>query len=235
MTDSSPVKRSAPSLSVIIPTLNAALSLPSCLAAVEAWQTPLEVIIVDGGSCDETISIAHNRGVRVLPTERGRGKQLQRGTAAAAGDWLLCIHSDSVLQNGWVKEVEQFIADVEHKQQAATFRFVLDDPSPQARRIERLVAWRCRALGLPYGDQGLLIHRDLCASIGGYKPMILMEDVDMVRRIGRANIHLFDTAIVTSAQRFRRDGWLLRPFRNLFCLFLYFCGVPPHWIVRLYG
>jgi hypothetical protein len=118
---------------------------------------------------------------------------------------------------------------------AAHFAFALDDPAPEARRLERLVAWRCRVLALPYGDQGLLLPRALYEATGGYRPLPLMEDVDLVRRIGRRRLAALPVAALTSAERWRRDGWRRRSARNLACLSLWFLGVPPRVIARLYS
>jgi hypothetical protein len=115
------------------------------------------------------------------------------------------------------------------------FRFALDDADPRARRIERGAAWRGRALGLPYGDQGLLIARDFYWSLGGHPAIPLMEDVALVRRIGRGRLTVLDHAALTSAARYRRDGWLRRPARNLALLSLYLLGVSPRVLARLYG
>jgi hypothetical protein len=117
---------------------------------------------------------------------------------------------------------------------AGYFRFALDDAAPEARRLERMVAWRCRWLGLPYGDQGLLIHRDLYHALGGYQPIPLMEDVDLIRRLGRHRLKALPVAFITSAEKWRRDGWYARSARNLFCLSLWFAGVSPQRIARLY-
>jgi hypothetical protein len=111
----------------------------------------------------------------------------------------------------------------------------LDDRSRAARRVERLVAWRCRRLGLPYGDQGLLIHRDLYREVGGFRAIPLMEDVDLARRIGRKRLLMLEADALTSAVRYRRDGFWLRPLRNLTLLGLYWLGVPPERLVRWYG
>ena len=126
-------------------------------------------------------------------------------------------------------------ADQANAERAAVFRFALDDTSPAARRLEAGVAWRCRALGLPYGDQGLLLARAFYERLGGFKAIPLMEDVDLVRRIGRRRIMVLDLPAVTSAARYREDGWMLRPLRNLLCLALYLAGVPPRHILRFYG
>lgn len=222
-------------LSVVIPTLNAAKQLAPCIKALQAWPDSLQLIVVDGGSDDDTVKIAHDAGAIVLPSDPGRGRQLARGGAAATGQWLLFLHADTELQDGWVSDVRAFINESANRHRAAAFRFRLDDDAPQARRVERMVDWRNRILGLPYGDQGLLVHRDHYEQLGGYRSLPLMEDVDLVRRIGKQRLHIFESAAVTSADRFRRDGWWARPSRNLFCLFLYICGVPPRWIAKLYG
>lgn len=153
----------------------------------------------------------------------------------AQHEWVLFLHADTVLDQGWASECEAFVGNPDNQQRAAAFRFALDNVSPQARRIERMVAWRCRVLGLPYGDQGLLIRRDFYIDLGGFKTLPLMEDVDLVRRIGKERLHMLGPRAVTSAVRYQRNGWWARPSRNLFCLFLYICGLPPCWIAKLYG
>lgn len=273
---------SAPDLSVVVPTLNAAESLGPTLAAL-AWRdlapidppplpspsrgegkkeepsahpltpsplrgkggvgviiasgaecTGLEVVVVDGGSIDRTVEIARPAGAVVEIAPRGRGVQLARGAARATAAWLLFLHADTVLEPGWHEAARRFVADPANQQRAACFRFALDDASPAARRLERLVAWRTRVLGLPYGDQGLLIARPFYEVLGGYRPLPLMEDIDLVRRIGRRRIVMLRAIARTSAARYRRHGYIARSVRNLSCLALYFLGVPPELIARLY-
>jgi hypothetical protein len=101
--------------------------------------------------------------------------------------------------------------------------------------LERVVAWRSRALGLPYGDQGLLISRALYDAAGGFAAMPLMEDVEFARRLGRRRLAPIGLPIRASARRYLRDGYIRRPLRNLLCLSLYFAGVSPQRIARLYG
>jgi rSAM/selenodomain-associated transferase 2 len=214
-------------LTIVIPALNEAATLGNCL---EALAGTAEVIVVDGGSSDETVAIAKAAGARVIRSARGRGAQLKAGADAAQGDWLLFLHADTTLGAGWRNAVA---AHQPGRYEAACFRFRLDDPAWQARLIERGVAARTR-LGLPYGDQGLLISRELYDRIGGYRPLPLMEDVDLVRRLPRRPRRLAADA-VTSADRWRREGWLRRSARNLICLSLYGAGVAPEKIVRLYG
>lgn len=220
-------------LSIVIPTLNAATGLNDTLGNLQSTLVG-EIIIVDGGSADQTFAIATSAGARIVAAPRGRGTQLAAGAAAARGAWLLFLHADTRLAAGWTRDVAAFMADPERRARAAAFRFALDDPSPAARRLERAVAWRCRVLGLPYGDQGLLIAAEHYRRLGGFKPMPVMEDVDLVRRIGRGNIIMLPTRAVTSAARWQRDGWLRRSALNLVCLLLYFLGVPPRAIAAIY-
>lgn len=222
-----------PRLSVVIPVLNAARTLPACLAAFSR-RTGIEIIISDGGSTDGSLDVAARNGGRIMTGSSGRGAQLARGASAAHGDWLLFLHADTILDGSALDAAERFMAEPSNIAHAAYFRFALDDTDPRARRIERLVAWRCRVLALPYGDQGFLIARGLYESLGGYRPLPLMEDVDLVRRAGRVRLRMLDATATTAAARFRRDGWILRPLRNLLCLSLYFGGVPPKALLRLY-
>ncbi len=225
-------------LSIVVPTFNGADSLPATLhALVKGRQDGLvgEVLVVDGGSHDETRAVAQAGGARVLKSPSGRGPQMTAGAAAACASWLLFLHADTVLDEGWILAVRNFIASPGSEDRAAVFRFALDDADPRARRIEGLVRWRGRALALPYGDQGLLISRKLYDALGGFRPLPLMEDVDIVRRLGRGRLFELEASAVTSAARYRSGGWWFRPIRNLAILSLYFLGVAPDTLKRLYG
>lgn len=225
--------RTPAELAALIPTLNAAARLGPTLAAL-AGQVA-ELVIADGGSADGTRAMAEAAGARLVIAPRGRGSQLAAGAAAVTAPWMLVLHADTIPGPGWRQAAEAFIADPANADRAAYFRFALDDASGPARRLERAVAWRCRALALPYGDQGLLIRRGFLDSLGGFRPLPIMEDVDLVRRIGRARLVGLDVPFVTSADRWRREGWWRRSARNLLCLSLWQAGVPPERIARLYA
>ena len=216
-------------LTIVIPALNAAASLGACLAALDGID---EILVVDGGSTDDSAGIAERAGARTIAAPRGRGTQLRAGGAAARGDWLLFLHADTRLGAGWREAVAAHVATAPDR--AGYFDLRLDDNAWQARVIERGVASRVRLLGLPYGDQGLLISRRFYDEIGGFRPLALMEDVDLARRIGRHRLRRMEATALTSADRWRRDGWLRRSGRNLACLALYALGMAPTRLARFY-
>jgi rSAM/selenodomain-associated transferase 2 len=227
-------------LSVIIPTLNAEAALGRAMAALVPAAVDgvvREVIVVDGNSTDQTAAIAESAGATVVASSSGRGQQLAAGADRARFPWLLFLHADTVLEPGWEREAVRFMEGVEQRAQplAAAFRFALDDHGVRPRILERLVAWRCALFRIPYGDQGLLLPRPLYDEIGGYRALPLMEDVDIVWRLGRGRMRLLHARAVTSAERYRREGYLRRSTRNLLCLALYSLRVPTRVIGRLYG
>lgn len=221
-------------LDVVIPTLNAAATLARTLEAVAAYDAAT-ITVCDGGSSDDTAAIAQQAGATVVTAPAGRGGQLAAGGAVGDASWILFLHADTVLGPGWANAVRAFTSRHINIGKAGYFRLRFDSADPRARRVERLAAWRARRLGLPYGDQGLLIARALYEYLGGFKPLPLMEDVEFIRRVGRKNLVPLEAEAVTSAVRYERDGWTLRPLRNLSCLSLYLAGVSPSAIAHLYG
>ena len=148
------------------------------------------------------------------------------------------LHADTVLDDGWDRKAADFIRGVdigESPPAAAAFRFKLDDKGFAPRTLEGLVRARCAILRLPYGDQGLLISRQLFNEVGGYKALPIMEDVDLVRRLGRNRIVILNADATTSAARYRREGYVARTLRNSACLALYGAGLPIATIQRIYG
>ena len=228
-------------ISVVIPTLNAEATLGQTLAAlVSAAVDGLvrEVIVVDGGSSDRTAEIVDQAGANLVRGSGGRGHQLAAGAAQARFPWLLFLHADTTLAPGWEHDASAFMERVDmggRPLAAAAFRFALDDAGARPRVLERLVALRCAVLRLPYGDQGLLIPKRLYDDVGGYRPLALMEDVDLVQRLGRRRTIMLRSHAVTSAERFRREGYARRSARNLLCLALFTLRVPAHVVSRVYG
>ena len=163
----------------------------------------------------------------------GRGRQLAAGAERACGDWLLFLHADTTLEEGWKHAIDAYIADPANQNRAAAFRCALDDGSAEARRLERMVASRAETLALPYGDQGLFIKRDFYGSLGGFRALPLMEDVDLIRRIRQRRL------VVCRSKRGppprvgeRKAGW--RAALHVAVSFALLLGVPRRLLLRLY-
>lgn len=226
-------------ISVVIPTLDAEAELGATLsslvpAAVEGLVC--EVIAADGGSTDRTLEIADGAGADIVRCEAGRGAQLRAGAARARFPWLLFLDADTALECGWEREARVHIERVESGRRravAASFRLALDDEGLRPRLIETLAALRTRLLKLPYGNQGLLVPRALYDEIGGFGALPLMEDLDLVRRLGRRRLTLLNARAVTTGARHR--GSAARAVANQARLALYLLGVPVRTIASLSG
>lgn len=231
------MKGNVPDLSIIIPTLNAGRRIAETIGSLEEARDsmPTEIVVVDGGSDDDTVARATAAGAITVTATRGRGSQLSAGAKEATGRWLLFLHADTTLEPFWSTTVSSFMRNKGNVLRAAHFTFALDDASSAARRVEVLANWRARKLGLPYGDQGLLMSRTMYESLVGYLDIPIMEDVDIVRRIGKQKLFELPATATTSAERYKRDGYVLRSLRNVTLLSLYFAGVPPRRLARLYG
>lgn len=226
---------SAP-VSVVIPTLGAAGRIGPCLAALVGGLMEgviREVVIADGGSDDGIAEVAEAVGARLVVSAPGRGVQLRAGCEAARGDWLLVLHADTVLPEGWARAVAEHVAA--HPGEAGYFGLGFDDGGAAARMVAGWANLRSGLFGLPYGDQGLLVPVRLYREAGGYPPVPLMEDVALVRRIGRRRLRRLAGRVTTSAERYRREGWLRRGARNLSTLALWFLGVPPERLAERYA
>ena len=155
------------------------------------------------------------------------------GARSGRGRWFLFLHADTRVPSEWLKELQR--AEIDPSIVAGSFQFQLDSAAWQARMIERAVRWRVRWLDLAYGDQALFVRRDAFHAVGGYREWPLMEDVDFVRRLTSAGKTLeLPLTLLTSARRWRRDGWVVRSARNLVILSLFFAGVSPQQLARWY-
>lgn len=228
-------------ISVIIPARNSEHTLAATLTALVPSAvdgTVRQVIVVDGGSTDQTAAIADLAGADVVSSAPGRGNQLAQGAERARFPWLLFLNADTVLEEGWERSAVDFMRRINLGQRspaAGAFTFRLDDKGFAPRLLERLVHLRCKLSRVPYGEQGLLIPRQLFDAVGGYRNLPIMEDVDLARRLGRRRLTMLDAQAVTSPEQYRRDGYLLRSLRNQACRTLYGLGLPAGWIARVYG
>ncbi len=232
------MKARAP-LSVVIPALNAGKGLAACLAALVNGAVAglvREVVVVDGGSADDTVAVAEGAGATVVSCAPGRGPQLIAGAAAASGDWLLFLHADTILGETWVDEIAEFIAAHEARVGVFTLRF--DEKGFAPSLVAAGAMLRTRALRAPYGDQGLVVSRALYDALGGYRPMPLFEDLNLIDRLVRSEggraLHVFATHAVTSAIRYRAGGYARRVLKNAACLTMYRLGVAPERILAFY-
>ncbi len=220
-------------LSIIIPTLDEEHSLAGLLSDLGGLGVPHEVIVVDGGSIDRTRSVAQQRGARVITTRAGRGHQLATGAKAAQGELLCFLHADVRLP-GRTREAiaEEALSPIPG---AVVFTLRINATGARYRMVERLANWRTRVLGLPYGDQGLLVRRADYDAVGGYEDIRVMEDVAIVRALRRhAVVRLLGENMLVSPRRWQREGVLRRSMRNLVLVTLYLMGFPPNWLARFY-
>lgn len=190
-----------------------------------------DLVISDGGSGDDTERAARELGAVWVTGPASRGGQLARGAQAATGAWLLFLHADTQLAEGWAAAaLDHMNAD---PGRAAFFRLGFRSNAGAARRVAAWANWRARGLGLPYGDQGLLISRVLYDRIGGFADQKLMEDVDIAGRL-RGHLTALPVEALTSASRYKADGWIRRGARNLTTFLLYRLGVSADTLARRY-
>lgn len=221
--------REKPAVSVVIPTLDEQAAVAT---AVRSAIADAEVIVVDGGSLDATVSAARAAGASVVTAARGRGFQLAAGAERATGDWLVFLHADTRLESGWAQTLLALSPEVA----GGAFRFAVDSPRPVYRWIEAGVGLRCRLLGLPYGDQAIFARREAYRRAGGFAPMAVFEDVDFVRRLRRAGRLAFPAVrALTSPRRWEKRGVLGTTLCNWWLIGLYAAGASPGRLERIYS
>ena len=222
-----------PRVSVVIPVWRDVGHAAAAVASVGDLESVETVVVAtweDAARVQQAPSLPG--GARWLFARRGRGNQMNAGAQATSGDWLLFLHADSRLPEGWIAALDDA---QQHECLAGCFRFALDSEGWRPRLWEDLVRWRVRWLQLPYGDQGLFVRRDLFQRLEGFHDLPLMEDVDFVAR-ARAHARLYASArpMHTSARRWERDGWVRRSARNLVLMSRFRLGADPGALARAY-
>lgn len=220
-------------LSIVVPALDEASTLSLVLTDLSGLRVSHEIIVVDGGSSDKTTVVATECGARVILAPKGRGAQLSAGARAANGGMIWFLHADVRVSPDVLRAVEQVAESGERG--AFAFRLAIDSPNGSYRILEWLANVRSRYLSLPYGDQSLLVARADYDSAGGYPAIPIMEDVSLVRALGRiTSIRILDLPVRVSARRWQRDGVFRRTVRNSLLLAAYLFGAPPEWIAARY-
>jgi rSAM/selenodomain-associated transferase 2/rSAM/selenodomain-associated transferase 1 len=219
-------------VSVIIPTLNEAEHLPLTLKHAAAVE-PMEIIVADGGSRDDTRRVAQSHGARVVNCASNRARQVNAGAAIASGEILLFLHADTLLPENWHEAMLAALRQPDIV--GGAFRFKIRDPFRGRWLIERTTNLRSRLWRMPYGDQALFVRRWAFDELGGFPDLPIMEDYEFVRRLRRLGrlAHL-DAAVLTSGRRWQRLGVLRTTLVNRLVILGYRCGVSPTKLAMLY-
>ena len=220
-------------ISVIIPTLNEAGVIGSTVSSLKKYRQT-EIIVVDGGSNDETVHLAESAGAMVLTSPPSRAAQMNAGAAGACGAVLLFLHADTRLPDNFETLVQTAIAASEIS--AGAFSLGIDSNANGLRLIERVANWRSRFFQMPYGDQALFVSRRLFQEIGGYPDFPIMEDFELVRRLKKkGRVAILPEVVMTSARRWENYGvfktWLL----NQLIVVAYYLGIPPQRLAKWYN
>lgn len=220
-----------PAISVIIPALDEEAAISSTVAA--ACAPGVKVMVVDGGSGDQTAAMARQAGAKVITAPKGRARQMNAGAGLAQGTVLLFLHADTLLPEGWQHEVIRVLSTPGTA--AGAFSFRLDHRSASLRLIELGVALRCRWSQLPYGDQALFMTRRMFQRVGGYPELPIMEDVELIKALRRhGRIAISPAPAITSARRWQKKGALYTTLHNFLILFAFYAGFKPATLRRIY-
>ena len=218
-------------VAIVIPTLDEESSLranlPGALAAAD------EVIVSDGGSRDGTLAVARRLGAKVVSGAPGRGPQLNRGARAASGaDAFLFLHADTRLSESALDGVRGAVAE---GRVGGGFRARFDSDRPIFRLGDRLVDLRTRLTRAPLGDQAQFASREAFERLGGFRDWPILEDLDFIRRLNRCGeTVVLPLRVTTSARRYLQRGIFHTIATNWLIWVLFFLGVSPHRLARLY-
>jgi rSAM/selenodomain-associated transferase 2 len=219
------------SISVIIPTLNEASCLDQALRSIRA-EKPREILVVDGGSSDATCELAREAD-RVLHGPRGRAAQMNHGAAHAVGDVLLFLHADCTLEPGALRAAEECLG--RRGVVAGCFRMTVTADGLAYRALDACASARVRLTGLVYGDQGLFIERQCFERLGGFPPLLLMEDLFFSKKLRReGRIVVAPRRIFVSPRRWQRQGLVRQTLRNWSLTALAAAGVSPNRLAAFY-
>ena len=218
--------------SVIIPVLNEE-------AALKRLSSPrgadVELIIVDGGSRDGSLTLARKLAdIALRAPKAGRAAQMHQGALAASGEILLFLHADTALPRGWKQTLEREWR-APSRPAATAFRLAFDAAGFRYRAIEALANFRNRLTRVPHGDQAISVEARRYRDVGGFPDVPLMEEYFLLRKLkAHGIVRILPDAVKTSARRYEANGALRNAARNAFLLGLFYLGVPPRALARLY-
>lgn len=219
-------------ISVIIPTLNEAASILPTLGSVQQ-EHPHEVIVVDGGSTDETCQLATDSGARVILSRARRATQMNAGAGTATGNLLLFLHADTTLPPLWSRLVAETLGTTEVS--AGAFGFAIAEDFSGKRIVEWGTNLRSRWRQMPYGDQALFLARERFEEEGGFADLPIMEDYEFVRRLRhRGRIVTLAQRAITSGRRWKQLGIVRTTLRNQLMIAGYHLGISPDTLVSGY-
>jgi rSAM/selenodomain-associated transferase 2/rSAM/selenodomain-associated transferase 1 len=219
-------------ISVIIPALNEARYITATLQSAQRGR-PHEILVVDGGSADDTVALARAASARVIHSRPGRARQMNAGAAQAAGNALVFLHADTLLPADYPEAVAGTLRDPAVA--AGAFRFQMGEKLAGQWLIEWTANLRSRWRQSPYGDQALFLRRSLFEEIGGFAALPIMEDCEIVRRLRKHGRVVTAAAVaITSGRRWRRLGLFRTTLINKLIILGYFCGVSPDRLAAFY-
>ncbi|GFE69700.1 TIGR04283 family arsenosugar biosynthesis glycosyltransferase [Chroococcus sp. FPU101] len=221
------------SLSVIIPVFNEAEQIEATVLPL-LKNLDIEIIIVDGGSTDQTIEIAQTLGLKVIVSpEKGRAHQMNYGARVATGEIFLFLHADTRLSQGYQKVIEQTLSLP--RVIAGAFELAIDGDENSLRWLEKMVNLRSRLLSLPYGDQGIFLKASVFYEMGGFAPIPIMEDFELIQRLKKkGKIWIVPQSILTSGRRWQKLGVWQTTLINQLIILGYYLGIPLHQLEHLY-
>jgi rSAM/selenodomain-associated transferase 2 len=219
-------------VSIIVPTLDEAAQICATLSALQALQGDKEILVVDGGSKDETIALAVAAGVPVLQSARGRGHQQHGGALATEGDVLWFVHADTIPPPGAISEMNEALQDTSVV--GGNFGLTFDGSSRAARQLTAIYP-TLRYLNLCYGDSGIFVRRAVYNAVGGFRPLAIFEDLDLLRRLrGEGRFVHLKPRILTSSRRFENRNFAGMWLHWTALQILYWAGVEPNALAKLY-
>ena len=194
----------------------------------------VEIIVVDGGSTDRTVDIARAHDTRVLSGPRGKSAQMNLGALSAVGEFMIFLHADTLLPEGWIDHVRREMQ--RPGTVAGAFELRIDGDRPGLRLIEALANFRSQSLGMPYGDQAIFMKADVFRALGGFPNQPIMEDFELMRRLRkRGSINIVPAAVLTSGRRWKERGIWATTAINQVLIVAYLMGISPKLLARFYG